>query len=188
VQQLLEIVKQGRIGELKLVRSSFSFPIDMTDWRLDPARGGGALWDVGCYGVSTVRLFAGAEPVEIEGRARFSDRGVDLSLGATLKCNNGVLGVIDCSFEQPFRCFYELVGSTGYIEVPAAYLPDESPIARHFDAEGKLVEQLTFDGRNQYACMVDNFAASVESGSLIAPSEDGLSQMIAIDGVLNACR
>jgi predicted dehydrogenase len=188
VQQLLEIVKQGRIGELKLVRSSFSFPIDMTDWRLDPARGGGALWDVGCYGVSTVRLFAGAEPVEIEGRARFSDRGVDLSLGATLKCNNGVLGVIDCSFEQPFRCFYELVGSTGYIEVPAAYLPDESPIARHFDADGKLVEQLTFDGRNQYACMVDNFAASVESGSLIAPSEDGLSQMIAIDGVLNACR
>lgn len=188
VQQLLEIVKQGRIGELKLVRSSFSFPIDMTDWRLDPTRGGGALWDVGCYGVSTVRLFAGAEPVEIEGRARFSDRGVDLSLGATLKCNNGVLGVIDCSFEQPFRCFYELVGSTGYIEVPAAYLPDESPIARHFDAEGKLVEQLTFDGRNQYACMVDNFAASVESGSLIAPSEDGLSQMIAIDGVLNACR
>jgi predicted dehydrogenase len=188
VQQLLEIVKQGRIGELKLVRSSFSFPIDMTDWRLDPARGGGALWDVGCYGVSTVRLFAGAEPVEIEGRARFSDRGVDLSLGATLKCNNGVLGVIDCSFEQPFRCFYELVGSTGYIEVPAAYLPDESPIARQFDADGKLVEQLTFDGRNQYACMVDNFAASVESGSLIAPSEDGLSQMIAIDGVLNACR
>ena len=188
VQQLLEIVKQGRIGELKLVRSSFSFPIDMTDWRLDPARGGGALWDVGCYGVSTVRLFAGAEPVEIEGRARFSDRGVDLSLGATLKFNNGVLGVIDCSFEQPFRCFYELVGSTGYIEVPAAYLPDESPIARQFDADGKLVEQLTFDGRNQYACMVDNFAASVESGSLIAPSEDGLSQMIAIDGVLNACR
>ena len=188
VQQLLEIVKQGRIGELKLVRSSFSFPIDMTDWRLDPARGGGALWDVGCYGVSTVRLFAGAEPVEIEGRARFSDRGVDLSLGATLKCNNGVLGVIDCSFEQPFRCFYELVGSTGYIEVPAAYLPDESPIARQFDADGKLVEQLTFDGRNQYACMVDNFAASVESGLLIAPSEDGLSQMIAIDGVLNACR
>ena len=56
----------GRSAQLRLIRSSFSFPIDMTDWRLDPARGGGALWDVGCYGVSTARLFAGAEPESVE--------------------------------------------------------------------------------------------------------------------------
>lgn len=52
-------VAAGEIGELRLVRSSFSFPIEAGDWRLDPARGGGALWDVGCYGVSTARFFAG---------------------------------------------------------------------------------------------------------------------------------
>ncbi|MFM7591839.1 MAG: gfo/Idh/MocA family oxidoreductase, partial [Isosphaeraceae bacterium] len=139
-------------------------------------------------GVSTVRLFAGSEPKEIKARARFGDRGVDLSLGATLKCENGVLGVIDCSFEQPFRCVYELVGSSGFIEVPAAYLPPENPVARFFDADGKLVEEMAFDGRNQYACMVDNFAESVAAGCLIAPSEDGLDQMIALTEVLKACQ
>jgi predicted dehydrogenase len=42
------LVRTGAIGDLRLIRSSFSFAIDMTDWRLDADRGGGALWDVGC--------------------------------------------------------------------------------------------------------------------------------------------
>lgn len=188
VKALREIVRNGRIGELKLVRSCFSFPIDMTDWRLDPARGGGALWDVGCYGVSTVRLFAGSEPDEIKARASFSNRGVDLSLVATMKCRNGVLGVIDCSFEQPFRCVYELVGSTGFIEVPSAYLPPDNPVARVFDADGKMVEEMQFEGQNQYACMVDNFTESIAAGRLIDPSEDGLDQMIALTEVIKSCQ
>lgn len=188
VQSLLQSVRSGRIGDLKLVRSSFSFPIDMNDWRLDPTRGGGALWDIGCYSVSTIRLFSGSEPIEIRGRARFSDRGVDLSMGASMLCANGVLGVFDCSFELPFRMVYELVGTQGSIEVPIAYLPPEKPLARFFDIDGNLVEEKTYDGRNQYACMVDAFAASVAAGKLLAPSEDGLGQMIALDQVLNACR
>ncbi len=64
--ELRGLVNGGAIGELRLIRSSFSFPIEPGDWRLDPSRGGGALWDVGCYGVSTARLFAGTEPVSLE--------------------------------------------------------------------------------------------------------------------------
>ena len=64
--EILRRVADGAIGELRLIRSSFSFPIDMNDWRLDAARGGGALWDVGTYGVSTARLYAGSEPGSIK--------------------------------------------------------------------------------------------------------------------------
>ena len=61
--RIRQLVRDGAIGDLRLVRSSFSFPIAArTTWRLDPARGGGALWDVGCYGVNTARFFAGEEP------------------------------------------------------------------------------------------------------------------------------
>ena len=187
-RSLLQEIRDGRIGEVRLVRSSFSFPIDMSDWRLDPARGAGGLWDVGCYGVSTVRLYAGAEPSEITGRARFTERGVDVSLSASMKFPNGILGQVDCSFEQPFRCVYEVVGTKGFVEVPMAYLPPESPVARFFDADGKLVEEKTYDGRNQYACMVDVFAQGVRQGHLPAPAEDGVDQMKALDAVLTACR
>src|SRR3954471_877627 len=113
---LRHLVDEGAIGTLRLIRSSFSFSIDPGDWRLDQARGGGALWDIGCYGVSTARLFAGSEPESIKAQARFGPSGVDMSLTANLRFPGGVLGLIDCSFEQPFRCVYELIGSRGVIE------------------------------------------------------------------------
>ena len=86
-------VAAGLIGDLRLVRSSFSFPIDPGDWRLDPARGGGALWDVGCYGVNTARFFTDAEPASVRARAtlwvdwRRSD--VDRQLGVSRR-NSGL--------------------------------------------------------------------------------------------------
>ena len=39
--RLLEMVRDGAIGTLRLVRSSFSFPIEGDDWRLDPRAGRG---------------------------------------------------------------------------------------------------------------------------------------------------
>jgi D-xylose 1-dehydrogenase (NADP+, D-xylono-1,5-lactone-forming) len=178
---LRRLVADEVIGELRLVRSSFSFPIAPDDWRLDPARGGGALWDVGCYGVSTARLFAGAEPTSLHARARYGPTGVDMSLAATLEFPSGVLATIDCSFEQPFRCSYELVGTEGIIEVPDAYLPPERPVARLTGPEG--AKELSFDGRDQYAAMVDAFAAAVAGGALVAPAEDGLIQMRVLDAI-----
>lgn len=188
VATLRKLVADGAIGELRLIRSSFSFPIDMSDWRLDANRGGGALWDIGTYGASTARLFACSEPSAIRARARFGKSGVDLSLAATLEFSNGILAQIDCSFEQLFRCTYELVGTKGAINVPDAYLPPESPTATIRTTDDEAPRTLTFDGRNQYAAMVDAFAASVAEGKLVDPCEDGLAQMRTLDAIVAACR
>lgn len=182
------MVSGGSIGTLRLIRASFSFAIDPDDWRLDPARGGGALWDVGCYGVSTARLFAGAEPEGMKAFARFGPSGVDVSTTAELMFPGGVLAQIDCSFEQPFRCAYELVGTTGVISVPDAYLPPEGQSFARWLAGG-TVQDLSFEGTNQYAGMVDAFADSVQAGGkLFSPSEDGLAQMKVLDAVLASAR
>jgi predicted dehydrogenase len=178
---LRRLVDEGRIGDLRLVRSSFSFPIEAGDWRLDPARGGGALWDVGCYGVNTARLYAGSEPVAVRSMARFGPTGVDLSLTAELRFKGDVLGLLDCSFEQPFRCAYELVGTRGVIEVPDAYLPPDQPRARL--KAGGAVEELAFPGTDQYAEMVDAFALAVAVGVPSDPAEDGLAQMGVLDAI-----
>jgi D-xylose 1-dehydrogenase (NADP+, D-xylono-1,5-lactone-forming) len=188
--ELRRLVRSGAIGELRLIRSSFSFPIDPGDWRLNPARGGGALWDVGCYGLSTARLFAGAEPVGFRSIERTGPSGVDLSFTALLEFPGGILATVDCSFEQPYRCSYELVGTRGVIEVPDAYLPPSTgqPIA-HLRTTGRPsdsgaasdeVRTLEFEPIDQYAAMVDAFARSVEAGSVIDPAEDGLAQMSAL--------
>ncbi len=185
--ELLRRVRAGAVGELRLVRSSFSFVIDALDWRLDDSRGGGALWDVGCYGVNTARLFAGAEPDSVRSVAHFGNSGVDLSLSAELLFPGGVIGLVDCSFEQAFRCSYEIVGSEGVLEVPDAYLPPDRPTARL--SRGGTAEILTFEGKNQYSAMVDAFSSAVDSGNLVQPpAENGLAQMTVLDAILKAAR
>lgn len=187
VAGLRDLVAQRRIGDLRLIRSSFSFTIDPGDWRLDPARGGGALWDVGCYGVSTARLFAGGEPDVIRSVARMGPTGVDLSLTAVMQFPSGVLAQVDCSFEQPFRCTYELVGTEGTLEVPDAYLPPERPIALLKTSAG--TEELAFAGGNQYAAMVDDFARLVQSPDISESlAEDGVAQMETLVAILEASK
>lgn len=186
--EIRRLVAAGAIGQLRLIRSSFSFPIAAGDWRLDPARGGGALWDVGCYGLSTARLFAGAEPETVHALARIGSTGVDMTLTAELGFPNGVIALLDCSFEQPYRCTYELVGAQGAIEVPEAYLPPTRPIARLRQLESS--RELTFEARDQYAAMVDAFAQAVADPqhTLPDPAEDGLAQMRGLDRTLAAAR
>jgi predicted dehydrogenase len=186
-REVRDRVESGEIGDLRLIRSSFSFSIEPDDWRLDPKRGGGALWDIGTYGVSTARYFSREEPERIRATAFFGPSGVDMSLTAELRFPSGVIGLIDCSFEQPFRCAYELVGTGGSFIVPDAYLPPEEPTATLYGMDDQP-QTLTFAGTNQYAMMVDAFARSVASGRLVPPADDGLNQMRALDAILASAK
>ena len=57
-----EMVERGEIGDLRLVRGSFTFNLTHPgDVRLDPALGGGSLRDVGCYPISYARYVIGAD-------------------------------------------------------------------------------------------------------------------------------
>src|SRR3954449_9139155 len=54
-----QLVDDGAIGELRLIRSTFSYGLyDETNIRLRPDAEGGSLMDVGCYNVSWSRLIA----------------------------------------------------------------------------------------------------------------------------------
>jgi predicted dehydrogenase len=189
--EIRKLVAEGKIGDLRLIRSSFSFPIAAGDWRLEPSRGGGCLWDIGCYGANAARMFAASEPSSCRALAHFGTTGVDLGTAALLEFRDGLLATIDCSFEQPFRCQYELVGTRGVIEVPHGFLPPagSKPVARlrtlgarsDSAAAGDRVEVLEFEPVNQYAAMVDCFAHSCVAGRLLDPAEDGLAQMTLLE-------
>ncbi len=60
------LIEEGRIGDMRLVRTSFSFTIDPSDWRMNPGQGPGALWDLGCYGVNVARLLRGRKTISAE--------------------------------------------------------------------------------------------------------------------------
>ena len=121
---------------------------------------------------------------------------MDLTLTALLEFESGVLAMIDCSFEQPLRCTYELVGTQGVIDVPDAYVPPAKgkALARlrtiravtGSSSGADKVKTLEFEKADQYAAMVDAFALSIQAGGLIDPAEDGLAQMEILDRLSGA--
>src|ERR1700704_4690797 len=84
-KRLGELVADGTIGELRLVRAVFSYSLyDQENIRLRTDADGGALMDVGCYCVSGSRLLAG-EPETVYGEAWFGPSGTDWVFGGTLR-------------------------------------------------------------------------------------------------------
>ncbi|MBU9720574.1 MULTISPECIES: Gfo/Idh/MocA family protein [Bacillaceae] len=172
-----EIIQSGEIGEVNLMKASFSFYLDTTEEniRLDKEKGGGAIFDIGCYGLHSVFAVLESKPVEINRVADIhSELEVDLSDLISMKMENGVLAQVDCSFQQPFKQSYEVIGTKGRIKVLAAYRPDvvaeDGPgtIVIETD-EGTREEVVTGD---QYKLEVDALTEAVTAGRSLEKYSD----------------
>ena len=103
----------GEIGELRLIRASFSFLLERAgDVRLQAALDGGALMDVGCYCVSAARLLAG-EPLAVSAQQVRGGDGVDVRLTGLLRFPGDVLATIDCGLDLAARDELEVTGTRG---------------------------------------------------------------------------
>jgi predicted dehydrogenase len=110
--RLRELVADGAIGELRLVRSAFSYSLyDEENIRLRTEVDGGALMDVGCYCVSGSRLLAG-EPELTFGRGFAGPTGTDWVFTGTLVAGD-VVCQFDCGTALPERDELEVVGTEG---------------------------------------------------------------------------
>lgn len=155
-----EMVDSGAIGQLKTIKSSFSFVLNRAeDVRLEKALGGGALMDVGCYCVGITRFLAGEEPVRIQAFSTFNEDDVDVHSTGILAFASGVLAHFDCSFRSAFRNEYEVCGTEGRIIVPEAFVipNDRASKVTLLRADGSS-EDFTFEPVNQYTLMAEDFA------------------------------
>jgi D-xylose 1-dehydrogenase (NADP+, D-xylono-1,5-lactone-forming) len=152
-----ELVDSGAIGEPGLVRGAFSFSLDRPgDVRLDPALGGGSLWDVGCYPVSYARYVLALEPDEVFGRARLGPTGVDVAFAGQLRFPGDVLAQFDSGLRAPLRVFMEFVGSEGTLRVAAPFKP--GPGAPLELRRGDRVEAIGVEEGGLYERELEDFA------------------------------
>lgn len=116
-KRLTELIAEGAIGELRLVRSTFSYSLyDQDNIRLRPELEGGALMDVGCYCVSGSRLLGG-EPEAVYAQAWYGPTGTDWTLTGTLRFPGDLIGVFDCGTALTNRDELEAIGSEGSLHL-----------------------------------------------------------------------
>lgn len=162
VHRARELVREGAIGRLTLVRGSYSFVLgNPRNVRWRPELGGGALWDVGSYPVSFARTIAG-EPDEVFGWQSLSVSGVDQSFAGLLRYGSGVLGSFDCGFRGQFRVQAEAVGTEGSLRFERPYVMDEG--TRLLLNRGSGDEEVLVQTADPYQCEVEAVEAAAGNG------------------------
>ena len=121
-KRLAEIIASGEIGELLNIESQFTFRSKMMDnYRLDPAFGGGALLDIGCYQANMwVAITNGAKNLRINSVERkIGPTKIDLTteVNATIdgKTNVHLLSSFDLAEQQKLK----ITGSFGSVATEA---------------------------------------------------------------------
>jgi predicted dehydrogenase len=181
--RVCEIVASGDLGRLRFVRGTFSFSLTRPgDVRLDPALGGGALWDVGCYPLSFARTVVGEGPAEVQGWQRTGPTGVDLTFAGQMRFPGGVLAQLDCSFESPYRAVMEIVGESGSLTIPQPFKPgDDATLVLQ---RGERTETLESPQADLYLGEVEDMAEAVLLGKppriSLADSRANVTALVAL--------
>ena len=183
-KRLSELVGEGAIGELRLVRAAFSFPLtDLGNVRMRPDLEGGALMDVGSYCVSGSRLLAG-EPAQVTAQQVVGVTGVDVRFAATMSFPGDVLGHFDCAMDLPDQSALEVVGSEGSIAVRDPWHCREPGLELR---RGGSIERVEIDRTDSYRLELENFGRAIrgEDHPLLG-REDALGQATTIEALYRA--
>ena len=190
-QLVFELLRDGEIGDLRLVRSLFTFTVTTPEnVRRQPDLGGGSLYDVGYYCVNASRWTMGTEPVAASASMSLGPEGIDEEFAGMLEFGDGRFALFSSSFTQPYRHEVELLGTAGRIRVPDAFVNGSEPVTvEHQDASGSW-ERLEVPGDDEYRLEVEDFATCVRAGHQpqIVSHEDTLANMAAIDALYEAAR
>lgn len=158
-----ELVDSGAIGQLRLVKGSFTFNIaSEDDIRLNRELVGGSIWDVGCYPISYARYIVGSEPLEVFGWQVTSQTGVDETFTGQMRFADNVVAQFDSGFRAPFRTHMEIVGSSATITVPRPFKPDAR--GQFLITRGDVVEEVFSNTEELYLGEVEDIADAILTG------------------------
>ena len=195
--KIKEMIRGGVIGKPALLRTAFCFHLGDAllgggeTARLNPEMGGGALLDVGCYGVSVARWLLDLEPTMAQSQAVYHHSGVDLHTVGSLRFPGDILATVEASFITALQQTYTVVGSEGVIELPHdAFIPWEKE--SFFTLRGKEDEtgdEQHIEGADGYQLMVEHFADAVLGKTELAfLPKDSVCNMEALDALALAAK
>ena len=162
-----ELIDSGLIGEVRSVRASYSFmmrPARIYRLAESVERGGGALWDIGCYAIHSARMFFDQAPVAVTALSNYVESGADMTTSGVIDFGTGKYAHFDFSFERARRCEYEIIGTKGGITCHTVWqLPGDVPVISWWTEDGRsCVERLPAD--NHFRLEIEHFSDCVLNG------------------------
>ena len=131
LEEINDVVKSGEIGDVRLYRITFGFPLrQLNDFRYNKALGGGALLDAGGYCMKYANWLLGGDAHVVTAQANnIEGFEVDMYGSATMVNDRGQIAQLAFGMDNDYRCEIEIWGSKGTITsgriltAPASYTP-----------------------------------------------------------------
>jgi len=181
-----DLLASGRIGVVRSVHGAFSAPlagrVGADNWRFDPARGGGSLYDTASYLVHFARTVMKGDPVTVmaivpdptEGRA-------ELSAAMILEFDEGRVALLQSSYTQAYHQAVTVIGTEGYLRYVVPFDSRSSreaefvttpPLAARIDIHGNDFshETLEFAPCNQFEAQLTAVFDALRTGEQMSAS------------------
>jgi predicted dehydrogenase len=190
----MRLVRRGVLGKTRLVVTNMGRQADSNDpsdaWRLDMQKsGGGALADMGIYGINGARYLLNEEPVEVRARAQ-TDRNdprfrtVEDLITWEMRFPSGAVSTGTTSFDQAGTMAWEVYGQRGkMIAEPGCFYSGNRLSISGVPGEGQpKIQEI-----DQFAREMDWMADVVRGRApLVSPGEEGLQDMRLIHAILES--
>ena len=180
--RLVDYVKAGNIGKLLSIESSFTFPASIDgNYRLSPAMGGGALFDVGVYPLHAMAALVGDNAqMEIEGcDVTTGPTGIDLTSSWQMRFAGSITAQGVASFELPENQSLIVHGEKESVELVGKeaftswHNPSQLRLGDHFEE---------FESVDPYQLMIENFGKRMQGQeSWVLPLETSVFVQRALD-------
>ena len=175
----------AEIGRVRHVAAGFAFAGRLEgNYRLEPARGGGALYDVGCYAVGAC-LWAVDQgvPADVVARSRTGPSGVDLETRAILRWAGGAEAEVHAAMDSDLGQWLVITGDGGEIELRnapfTAWREDASEL---WVSDGSATARLPVAATDAYRVMVEEISTVIRGGpGWVLPLEESRQTALVLD-------
>ena len=177
----------AEIGPVAHVAAGFAFDgVPAGDYRLDPAMGGGALYDVGCYAVSACLWAVGRGlPDEVVAQAELSPSGVDLRTRLVMSWDDGPDAEAEAGIAGREGQWLVITGADGELELRGESFTAHREDSELWVSDGQGTERVTVPAVDAYRVMVEEVSSALGGGpGWVLPLEE--SRLTA--SVLDAAR
>jgi D-xylose 1-dehydrogenase (NADP+, D-xylono-1,5-lactone-forming) len=185
MRRIVELASNGSLGEITSITSTFTYEgVDPRNYRLSPAHGGGALYDIGIYPLHAMyACLPEIDAVSVRSVEHIrTDDGVDLTTRASLGWTDAAQADITASFIEPASQALTIRGTDGEVRVEderafgSLRQPAELWVDGHIEA---------FPAVDAYQIMFEHVSARIRGeDAWVLPPRDSIRVARTVDDLL----
>ncbi len=181
IAKAMEIVNSGAIGQVRGMHAHHGYTLNWASpARQDPALGGGAVYDVGCYDVSLIGLFLG-EPDRLHAGFTMTETGYDERTAVWMHFPSGAMATMECWFDAAGDQRALIVGTEGTLEI-LNFPSGNKDVLILKNREGR--KEIPVEACVPFALEADNLSKAVlGEAELLVTKEESLREMRVMDKI-----